>query len=435
MEKEQLISALQSQIDSLHCQIKDLEVENAKLTSQLSNCCCTKMEETTNTIVSNDVVSVENPQKLGGKSGKNRKTRLQDKNESLLYHYSKRYVALKVMYFGQRFYGFASEAQMEPTVESELFRAFEKTRLLIGDRKSSQYSRCGRTDKGVSAAGQVIALYLRSNLIAETSSAGVIFEGRYEEEIDYVRILNKVLPKDIRIIGWSPVPMTFHARFGCVSREYKYFFWRENLDISAMQTAAKKFLGEHDFRSFCKMDAVNVHNYKRCITSFNVTPSREKFRDKEIWVITIRGSAFLWHQVRCMVAILFMIGQGLESAEVVDVLLDIRRTLRKPQYTMAPELPLVLHSCEFEGLRFFSSAVARQALLAHLTNECQNLMLQFAIFHDALDSCLLQDDDEGASLAKASETKKCPHIPLLMRPTEPSYEERRTKFKSGSLKQ
>ena len=35
------------------------------------------MEETTNTIVSNDVVSVENPQKLGGKSGKNRKTRLQ----------------------------------------------------------------------------------------------------------------------------------------------------------------------------------------------------------------------------------------------------------------------------------------------------------------------------------------------------------------------
>lgn len=42
--------------------------------------------------------------------------------------------------------------------------------------------------------------------------------------------------------------------------------------------------------------------------------------------------------------------------QVVDVLLDIRRTLRKPQYTMAPELPLVLHSCEFEGLRFFSSA-------------------------------------------------------------------------------
>ena len=41
----------------------------------------------------------------------------------------------------------------------------------------------------------------------------VFFSCVSEEEIDYVRILNKVLPKDIRIIGWSPVPMTFHARY------------------------------------------------------------------------------------------------------------------------------------------------------------------------------------------------------------------------------
>lgn len=34
-----------------------------------------------------------------------------------------------------------------------------------------------------------------------------------EGEMDYVKILNKVLPKDIRIIGWSPVPMDFHARY------------------------------------------------------------------------------------------------------------------------------------------------------------------------------------------------------------------------------
>ncbi|KAL7617024.1 hypothetical protein Lser_V15G00158 [Lactuca serriola] len=30
----------------------------------------------------------------------------------------------------------------------------------------------------------------------------------------------------------------------------------------------------------------------------------------------IKGSAFLWHQVRCMVAVLFLIGQGLESPDV-----------------------------------------------------------------------------------------------------------------------
>jgi tRNA pseudouridine38/39 synthase len=30
----------------------------------------------------------------------------------------------------------------------------------------------------------------------------------------------------------------------------------------------------------------------------------------------IKGSAFLWHQVRCMVSVLFLIGQGLESPSV-----------------------------------------------------------------------------------------------------------------------
>jgi len=40
-------------------------------------------------------------------------------------------------------------------LQFELFKAFEKTRLLVGDKKESQYSRCGRTDKGVSSVGQV----------------------------------------------------------------------------------------------------------------------------------------------------------------------------------------------------------------------------------------------------------------------------------------
>ena len=42
-------------------------------------------------------------------------------------------------------------------MQSELFRAFERTRLLIGDKKEVHYSRCGRTDRGVSAVGQVSA--------------------------------------------------------------------------------------------------------------------------------------------------------------------------------------------------------------------------------------------------------------------------------------
>lgn len=112
--------------------------------------------------------SIEKSRKYGSLKDKTTKKKAVEKtpgyNTRILDHCSKRYIALKVMYFGRRFYGFASEAQMEPTVESEIFRALDKARLLVGGRKESCYSRCGRTDKGVSSVGQVIALYLRSNL-------------------------------------------------------------------------------------------------------------------------------------------------------------------------------------------------------------------------------------------------------------------------------
>lgn len=42
--------------------------------------------------------------------------------------------------------------------QSEIFKALERTRLLVGDKKESNYSRCGRTDRGVSSTGQVDCL-------------------------------------------------------------------------------------------------------------------------------------------------------------------------------------------------------------------------------------------------------------------------------------
>ncbi|KAL2995277.1 hypothetical protein AAZX31_10G208400 [Glycine max] len=341
-------------ITSLQARVKELEAENAKLLSQLADCRSHEMEK-----------KVYVPDERGGKSKKgNRKSeekieKMPGYNTRFMSHHSRRYVALKVMYFGKRFYGFASEAQMEPTVESELFKAFEKTRLLVGDKKESQYSRCGRTDKGVSSVGQVIALFLRSNLkISETNNgnSGVVLDEQHEGEIDYVRVLNRVLPNDIRIMGWCPAPVDFHARFSCLSREYKYFFWKENLNIQAMESAGNKLVGEHDFRNFCKMDAANVHNYRRRIKLFEISPTDVRYNDNQLWVIKIRGSAFLWHQVRCMVVVLFMVGKGLESPNVIDILLDTARILRKPQYTMASEVPLVLQSCEFDNIKFMCSS-------------------------------------------------------------------------------
>uniref|UniRef100_A0A453E2S5 tRNA pseudouridine synthase n=1 Tax=Aegilops tauschii subsp. strangulata TaxID=200361 RepID=A0A453E2S5_AEGTS len=287
------------------------------------------------------------------------------------------------MYFGQRFYGFASEAHTEPTVESEIFKAIERARLLVGSREDSCYSRCGRTDKGVSATGQVISLYLRSNL----KDAGENILG--ERSADFL------------------------ARFSCLGREYKYLFWKRALDVSKMQKAAFKFIGEHDFRNFCKMDAANVSNYKRYITDFNISACDQRSNHDELWSMNIRGSAFLWHQVRCMAAVLFFVGQGLESPCVVDSLLDITKTPRKPQYTMAPELPLILRSCLFDGVSFMCSSDASQALIEHLKDEHHQYMLQAAIFDEAL-TCLSIPEPNPLEHPK----KKRKHIPLLSREAE-----------------
>lgn len=44
-----------------------------------------------------------------------------------------------------------------------------------------------------------------------------------------------------------------------------------------MDTAGKKFLGEHDFRNFCKMDVANVHCYTRRVTFFEVSPCQNRW--------------------------------------------------------------------------------------------------------------------------------------------------------------
>jgi tRNA U38,U39,U40 pseudouridine synthase TruA len=52
-----------------------------------------------------------------------------------------------------------------------------------------------------------------------------------EEELDYPKLLNRVLPPDIRVLAWCPTPPGFSARFDCKERTYKYFFPRGNLNI------------------------------------------------------------------------------------------------------------------------------------------------------------------------------------------------------------
>jgi tRNA pseudouridine38/39 synthase len=171
------------------------------------------------------------------------------------------------------------------------------------------------------------------------------------DEIRYVHILNRVLPSEIRVLAWCPVEPSFSARFSCTSRTYKYFFPRGQLNLSSMRDAANRLIGEHDFRNLCKMDVGNgVVNYIRCITAVELKSSEnDNDNGYDMCELTIVGQAFLWHQIRCIVSVLFLVGQQREQPTVVSDLLDVDRFPRKPQYTMASELPLNLFNCCYDN--------------------------------------------------------------------------------------
>jgi tRNA pseudouridine38/39 synthase len=198
----------------------------------------------------------------------------------------------------------------EETVEGQLLAALMKTKL-IKDRAWACYSRCGRTDRGVSALRQVVGLRVRSALslpaptassagdgtAAAAAKAAAKEEDEEEEEeeeeteegtasgtghavgdiwslpyptetqgeLDYCAMLNRVLPPDIRCLGWAPTPPGFSARFCASHRSYRYFFGGRHLDVEAMRRAARRLEGEHDFRNFCKMDATAVHSFRRVV--------------------------------------------------------------------------------------------------------------------------------------------------------------------------
>ncbi|KAF2227373.1 pseudouridine synthase [Elsinoe ampelina] len=350
--------------------------------------------------------------------------------------YSTRYIALKFAYLGQRYNGLEHHANNTtplPTIEEELWKALMKTRLIFPTGQGEvnwegcEYSKCGRTDRGVSAFGQVVALKVRSarpvpglKKRKKVESADVE-EGAGDasrptdeqieqeekpfdpirDEVPYIQTLNRVLPDDIRVLAWCPdPPPDFSARFSCEERQYRYFFTnpgyapvpgargmnktvmgrplREGwLDIDAMRDAAKRLEGLHDFRNFCKIDpGKQITNFERRIFHASIeeldstkgpvgyvgSPDFAVDEDTQInggagtiisasppklYTFNVNGSAFLWHQVRNMVAVLFLVGQGLEAPSVVSDLLDVRKTPTRPKYEMASDAPLVLWDCKF----------------------------------------------------------------------------------------
>lgn len=350
-----------------------------------------------------------------------------------------RKIALRFAYDGANYSGLAFQGDgiadsiassnatnILPTVEALLWNALCTARLVdpTKGKSGAGWSRCGRTDRGVSAAGQVVALWVRSckvderhlrqqedERLAERERSGQMrwlrgdddvedeskvdvmdpisesqdskgrqgddLEWSYSstnqlqagvapdaEELPYVVSLNRLLPSTIRILGWSPVRADFNARFDCRYRHYKYFFTSgppdeilappqhveerhhaaARMDIQAMREAASYLLGEHDFRNLCKVDpSKQIKNFRRRIDGVSIDKvqpgwptldASDKRREvdeietepeaEEMYVLNLRGTAFLYHQVRHIMAVLLLVGARMEKPSIVQELLNIK---------------------------------------------------------------------------------------------------------------
>ena len=73
-------------------------------------------------------------------------------------------------------------------------------------------------------------------------------------ELEYLKMLNRVLPQDIRVLDWAPAAEGFSARFDCQSRTYRYYFPRGALDVALMADAAQRWAESLRARAHVKRD-------------------------------------------------------------------------------------------------------------------------------------------------------------------------------------
>jgi tRNA pseudouridine38-40 synthase len=217
-------------------------------------------------------------------------------------------LALTVSYDGSPFSGFARQPGRD-TVQGRL-----ETALTTALRREVVTVGAGRTDAGVHALGQVV------------SFTG---DGHEPEPGALMRSLNALVGEGIVVTGVRRAAPGFSARFDAEVREYRYrlipgpipplflsrFGWwtRHTLDLSAMRTAARALVGEHDFRSFCVTESAEGRSTSRSLELVEILP--EEHLGEHCVTVRIVGNAFLHAMVRVITGSLVEIGLGRRDPE------------------------------------------------------------------------------------------------------------------------
>jgi tRNA pseudouridine38-40 synthase len=217
-------------------------------------------------------------------------------------------IRLDLAYDGKDFSGWAKQTERR-TVQGELESAI---RTVTRSSRTYDLTVAGRTDAGVHARGQVAHFDLDR-------------EVWYEHREKLLRRLAGRLPRDVRVWRAVEAPAGFNARFSAVWRRYAYrvtdtpggpdpllrghMLWHEReLDVAAMNAAARTVLGEHDFAAYCKKrdGATTIRTLQQL--------SWERGADGII-TGTVRADAFCHNMVRSLVGALLFVGDGRRPAD------------------------------------------------------------------------------------------------------------------------
>lgn len=234
-------------------------------------------------------------------------------------------------------------------MEGELLSALRRLGA-AEDAKACNFQVASRTDRGVSALGNVVA-------ISTEFAPGAL-----------LRALNAELDG---IWAWehAAVPDRFNPRHAW-SRWYRYHLSAGEFSIERLKRAADELVGEHDFSRFARLAGKDP---LRRLDAVDVRAS------ESIVLLDFRAPNFLWNMVRRLVWALVTVGKGeLELAELQSALRGA--PLRSG---LAPPEPLVLMDVDV-GISFTTDRQAAAAARKSLEGRLRDLAVRQAFYDAAL---------------------------------------------------
>ncbi len=211
-----------------------------------------------------------------------------------------RRIKIVVSYDGTAYHGW----QVQPglaTIQAALEQVISEI-----EGRSVQVAGSGRTDAGVHASGQVAAFSIENPIPVDNLR----------------RAMNRLLPRDIRVLSVEDAAVDFHPRFQARRKTYEYRIFRGEicspferlyvchhpfpLAIEEMIALAPLLEGEHDFRAFAASDDRDELGLSKVRTIF----CSRLTLDGERLIYRVTGSGFLKHMVRNIVGVLLEAGKG-----------------------------------------------------------------------------------------------------------------------------